>query len=65
MSRSTVSPRIDALLQARLLVADAAGTSTGGRKPQLLRFNPGSGIVLAVDVAPGVHVSRLSTSPAV
>jgi predicted NBD/HSP70 family sugar kinase len=52
MSRSAVSQRIDALLQARLLVADARGTSRGGRRPQLLRFHPGSGIVLAVEVAP-------------
>jgi predicted NBD/HSP70 family sugar kinase len=50
LSRSTVGHRIDALLASGLLVAAGAQTSTGGRPPTLLAFDPGVGIVLAADL---------------
>ena len=47
LARSTVAQRVDALLAHRLLVSAETGTSTGGRPPTMLRFNPDAGVVLA------------------
>ena len=48
--RSTVSARVEQLLQARLVVEGGSGDSRGGRPPTLLAFNRGAGHVLAVDL---------------
>lgn len=50
LARSTVSQRIDQLLAHGLLVSAGANTSTGGRPPTVLAFNPQFGVVLAGDV---------------
>jgi predicted NBD/HSP70 family sugar kinase len=46
LSRSTVSLRLEQLL-AHGLISDAAGTSTGGRRPSIYAFNREAGVVLA------------------
>jgi DNA-binding transcriptional ArsR family regulator len=46
LSRSTVSQRLDQLLEHGL-VTDAEGASTGGRRPSTFAFNPKGGVVLA------------------
>ena len=50
LARSTVSQRVDALLAGGLLVPARSSTSTGGRPPTLLEFNPAAGVVLATDL---------------
>lgn len=50
LGRSTVSQRVDQLLAHGLLVAGGPSTSTGGRPPTVLAFNPAYGVVLAGDV---------------
>jgi predicted NBD/HSP70 family sugar kinase len=49
LSRSTLGPRLDRLVERRLVVAEAA-PSTGGRPPSRFAFNPGAGVVLAADL---------------
>ncbi|UFU07704.1 ROK family transcriptional regulator [Ruania halotolerans] len=49
MGRSTVTLRLDALLRTGLVRAEA-GSSTGGRPPTAVRFEPSARTVLAVDV---------------
>ncbi|UNK71857.1 ROK family transcriptional regulator [Microbacterium sp. H1-D42] len=50
LSRSTVATRIDALLAAGLIHAAGEATSTGGRPPARVAFNPRAGVCLAVDL---------------
>lgn len=50
LSRTTVSQRVDRVLQSGLLVEAGDGPSTGGRKPVLLTLNPEAGVVLAADL---------------
>lgn len=50
LARSTVSPRVDALLAAGLLRPAGEAASTGGRPPARVAFNPLAGAVLAIDL---------------
>jgi predicted NBD/HSP70 family sugar kinase len=50
LSRSTVSSRVDALLASGFVTPAGEGTSTGGRPPSRVAFNPRVGIVLAMDL---------------
>jgi predicted NBD/HSP70 family sugar kinase len=50
LARSTVSQRVDALLQHGLFVQTGDGRSTGGRRPHQLALNPAAGVVLAADI---------------
>ena len=56
LARSTISQRVDQLLNLEVLVGAGAGPSSGGRRPTLLTLNPAAGIVLAADLgATGLH----------
>jgi len=48
--RSTVSARVEQLLQSGLVLEGGTGDSRGGRPPTLLAFNRNAGLVLAVDL---------------
>jgi predicted NBD/HSP70 family sugar kinase len=50
----TVAQRVDALIDAGLVVEAGAGTGTGGRRPSKLRFDTGHG-VLAVATVDTTH----------
>ncbi|HWT32711.1 MAG TPA: ROK family protein, partial [Microbacterium sp.] len=50
LARSTVAPRVDALLAAGLLRPAGEAASTGGRPPARVAFNPLAGLVLAIDL---------------
>lgn len=54
-ARSTIGPRIDKLLATGLVRTEAA-SSTGGRPPSVYTFDPGSRLVLAVDLG-AVHLT--------
>lgn len=58
LGRSTVAQRVETLL-ARGLVQELAGTtSTGGRRPAMIQFNPDAALILAADL--GATHSRLA-----
>ncbi len=50
LARSTVTQRVDSLIDAGFVVEAGEARSTGGRPPTLLRFNSESGVVLAADL---------------
>lgn len=50
LARSTVSLRVDALLQAGLLRPAGEAASSGGRPPARIAFNPLARVVVAVDL---------------
>jgi predicted NBD/HSP70 family sugar kinase len=50
LARSTVTGRIEALLESGLVVPSGEAASTGGRPPARFRFNPGARLILAADV---------------
>lgn len=52
LQRSTVSAIVDDLQGAGLIEDIGTGTSTGGRKPTLLRLRTGSPVVIGVDLTP-------------
>src|SRR5690625_3215765 len=54
LARSTVAQRVEALLEAGLLVPAGEAASTGGRPSSRFAFNPGAGLVLAADLG-AVH----------
>ncbi len=58
LARSTVTQRIEALLEHGLVYEAGDIASTGGRPPALLAFNDDSGIVLCADL--GATHSRLA-----
>lgn len=60
LARSTIAQRVDSLLAAGLVVTADGETSTGGRRPERLRFDPSAGIVLVADL--GASQSRLALS---
>jgi predicted NBD/HSP70 family sugar kinase len=60
LARSTVSQRIDELLEGGLLVERGDGLSTGGRPPSRLVFDAASGVVLCADL--GATHCRLAVS---
>ncbi|UKA50615.1 ROK family protein [Arthrobacter sp. FW305-123] len=55
LARSTVASRIDALISSGLVGPAGEATSTGGRPPSRIAFNPAARVVLAVDVG-ATHV---------
>lgn len=60
LGRSTVSQRVDALLERQLVRPAGEGRSTGGRPPTTLEFNSSAGVVLAADL--GATHARLSVT---
>lgn len=50
LARTTVSSRLEALVNARLIRADGEAASTGGRPPARFVFHPDIRIVLAADI---------------
>lgn len=52
LQRSTVSAIIDDLHQIGLIEEIGTGTSTGGRKPTLLKLKTGTPVVIGVDITP-------------
>ncbi len=58
LARSTVAQRIDALIEAGLVVEVGGAPSTGGRPPSLLGFNAEAGVILAADL--GATHSRIA-----
>ncbi len=50
LARSTVTQRIDSLIDAGFVVEAGEARSTGGRPPTILRFNSESGVVLVADL---------------
>lgn len=58
LGRSTVSQRVDELLELDLVREVGDGTSTGGRPPATLMFNSDAGCVFAVDL--GATHSRVA-----
>ena len=57
-ARSTVTRRVDALLDLGLLSAGGEAASSGGRRPALLQFNGSAGMILAADL--GITHSRIA-----
>lgn len=57
-ARSTISRRVDALVNLGLLATPGEAKSSGGRPPSLLRFNGDAGSILAADL--GISHSRLA-----
>jgi predicted NBD/HSP70 family sugar kinase len=55
ISAPTVSKVVERLLEARLVLDDGIGVSTGGKRPTLLRFNARYGQVLGIDLG-GTHL---------
>jgi glucokinase len=55
ISAPTVSRIVERLVNARLLIEEGPGESTGGKRPVLLRFNEDYGRVLGVDLG-GSHL---------
>ena len=60
LSRSAVAMRVDALVQAGLLVEDQSVVSTGGRPASYLRFANDAGVILVADL--GIDQSRLGVT---
>ena len=58
LARSTVAQRLDALIDAGLVIVSGNGASTGGRPPVTLAFNRSAGVVLAADL--GATHSRVA-----
>lgn len=57
-ARSTVTRRVDALLESGLLTMAEEGTSTGGRPPEQFRFNQRAGSLVVADL--GITHSRMA-----
>lgn len=60
LSRSTVGLRLDALVDAKLVVPVADSVSTGGRPPTRFAFDPGGYVVLGADI--GATHARLAVT---
>ena len=58
LGRSTVALRVEALLAHDLIREEAGTTSTGGRPPTTIVFNPSAALILAADL--GATHSRLA-----
>lgn len=50
LSIATVSEKVETLLRQRLVIEVGRGTSSGGRRPQLVSFNRLAGYILAIDL---------------
>jgi glucokinase len=55
ISAPTVSKVVERLIDSRLVLEEGTGTSTGGKRPTLLRFNARYGHVLGIDLG-GTHL---------
>jgi predicted NBD/HSP70 family sugar kinase/biotin operon repressor len=60
LSRSTVTQRVNRLLDTGLVVEHGNGASEGGRPPTVLALTPGSGVLLAADL--GATHARLAVA---
>ncbi|NUU21993.1 MAG: ROK family transcriptional regulator [Streptomycetaceae bacterium] len=60
LSRSTVTQRVNRLLDTGLVVEHGNGTSEGGRPPTVLALAPGGGVLLAADL--GATHARLAVA---
>lgn len=58
LARSTISQRVDQLLNLDVLVEAGEGPSSGGRRPTLISLNPAAGVVLVADL--GATHARLA-----
>lgn len=61
LARSTVSTRVDALLDSDLLASAGEGASTGGRPPARVAMNNAAGSILAVDLGASHATVGLAT----
>lgn len=52
LQRSTVSSIVESLVKADLIEDIGTGSSTGGRKPTLLRIKTGNAVAIGVDIRP-------------
>ncbi|MDP9848534.1 ROK family transcriptional regulator [Streptosporangium lutulentum] len=57
LAASSVSLRVEELIDTGLLVEEGSGTSRGGRRPRRLRISPTSGLLAVADL--GAHHARL------
>ncbi|MBF8190644.1 ROK family protein [Nonomuraea sp. K274] len=57
LAASSVSLRVEELIDARLLAEEGSGTSRGGRRPRRLRLSPTAGVLAVADL--GAHHVRL------
>ncbi|MFC4113766.1 ROK family transcriptional regulator [Nonomuraea zeae] len=57
LAASSVSLRVEELIDAGLLAEEGSGTSRGGRRPRLLRLSPEAGVLAVADL--GAHHVRL------
>src|SRR5579859_6246210 len=60
LAASSVSARVDELLSSGLIEEAGDGTSSGGRRPRMLRIRSGGGVVLAADL--GTRHARLAVA---
>ncbi|MDI2125618.1 ROK family transcriptional regulator [Yinghuangia seranimata] len=60
LSRSTVTQRVNRLLDTGLVVEEGNGASEGGRPPTVLALAPGGGVLLAADL--GATHARLAVA---
>ncbi|MEU6998576.1 ROK family transcriptional regulator [Nonomuraea sp. NPDC046570] len=58
LAASSVSLRVEELIEARLLVEEGSGTSRGGRRPRRLRLSPTAGVLAVADL--GSHHARFA-----
>lgn len=60
LARSTISQRVDRLLELGILIEAGGGLSSGGRPPMMLDINPAAGTLLAADL--GASHARLAAA---
>lgn len=52
LSPSTITSLSEELINEKIVIEERAGESTGGRKPVMLKINPSSGFICAVNILP-------------
>lgn len=60
LGRSTISQRVDRLIEDGLVIEVGALPSTGGRRAAVLQFNRAAGVILAADL--GITHSRIAVT---
>lgn len=60
LSAPTVTRIVESLVQLKLIQTDGIGTSIGGRRPQLIRFNSKKNYVIGIDIGATFIRSALS-----
>lgn len=58
LAASSVSLRVEELIEAGLLAEEGSGASRGGRRPRRLRLSPTAGVLAVADL--GAHHARLA-----